>query len=105
MGAAERSIHVGKRSRISSCGSQLRSLVSRASREFEERTVAEAEGAEAAYQRAMQRACAWYHVTYSPEWSGYGPAAALSTRELDARLISFPWILTDYLAEMKLAAG
>ncbi|EIE18524.1 RdRP-domain-containing protein, partial [Coccomyxa subellipsoidea C-169] len=52
-------------------------------------------------RRALQKACAWYHVTYSPAYSGYGPAAALSTRELDARLISFPWILTDHLAVIK----
>lgn len=87
-----------------SCDNSFTSPVFCASREFEERIVAEAEDASAAYQRALQRACAWYHVTYSPEWSGYGPAAALSTRELDARLISFPWILTDYLAAMKSVA-
>ena len=91
-------------------GSSLRnslykSLVFRASREFEERTVAEAEDAHAAYQRALQRACAWFHVTYSPKWSGYDSAAALSMRELDAHLISFPWILTDYLAAIKSVAS
>ncbi len=85
--------------------SLYKSLVFRASREFEERTVAEAEDAHAAYQRALQRACAWYHVTYSPKWSGYDSAAALSMRELDAHLISFPWILTDYLAAIKSVAS
>lgn len=72
-----------------------------ACREFEEQNRADCPGPLAARTRALQKACAWYHVTYSPAYSGYGPAAALSTRELDARLISFPWILTVYLAAIK----
>ena len=85
---------------------RLSPLNQSACREFEEQNRAEIPGTHsvAREHRALQKACAWYQVTYSPAWSGYGPAAALSTRELDARLISFPWILTEYLAEIKRVA-
>ena len=54
---------------------------------------------------ALRTASAWYRVTYDPECAlgaKTGDSSAASTDWLEGRLLSFPWILTDYLAHVKL---
>ena len=52
---------------------------------------------------ALQRAVAWYKVTYDPDLirSGRGSSRPGTPMELDAHLLSFPWILVKYLAQLK----
>lgn len=60
--------------------------------------------AQARHLAALQRAAAWYKVTYDSDLVRSGrnsrPGASL---ELDAHLLSFPWILVKYLAQLKKA--
>ena len=57
---------------------------------------------EARRMTALQRAAAWYKVTYDPDLIRSGRKQRPGTSlELDAHLLSFPWILVKYLAQLK----
>ena len=79
-------------------------------RDFEEALLAEPdEGTRCSL--ALRRAAAWYRVTYDPgclrgadqsQNGGSSSAAhADDIDDIDARLLSFPWILAQYLAAIK----
>ena len=57
---------------------------------------------------ALRVASAWYRVTYDPECAlgakaggGACSGAAASSDYVEGRLLSFPWILAEYLAHVK----
>lgn len=59
--------------------------------------------AKARHTAALQCAAAWYKVTYDPDLvrSGRNSSKPGTSLELDAHLLSFPWILVKYLAHLK----
>jgi hypothetical protein len=84
-----------------------------ARRDFEEALLAEPDET-LRCTLALRRAAAWYRVTYDPGCvRGPNESASGSTGtapldvidDIDARLLSFPWILAQYLAAIKVHGG